>query len=831
MIFNEFAREVSVKARWVFVLAALAVGSGAPGGRLPVLENVASAATGTGPGIFGVRINVSADTFDGACDAFDETAASLENFGTFAMLGALTAEKFAVCGPPRVGPYAEGSVAVAEHPVESGTPKTAWKLHAEAASSGEGEGEAESDVHAVDTFTVFTTGTNQAQVFLHIRVDGAIAGNPSGAFGDPFVEYEVFTHFRRFRPDGSREFFFAPFRSPIFRHADGLYDDTADLELPPVDSGTQLLMSTGFLFAYALSNGTGIQNAGATAEFSLCSHDPKVTLLSASGLTGDCPPEGDLKVVSVAPVQSVFGASMIARKDTVVAVDVANTFDHDVVSNLDITVSQGGVELGRFREFVTVPGNCPGGKKRFFIPDTIDLTDACEPSESASGLASFGLAPAAGGGEYVVSVTMTPVAGADSNPGNDQRSSDPLLVKETELSVLYVAIDCGALGCGTLAPGEFETAIRASNKQIKAMFPIAPDGFAGSACMAGGMPCTVPAINGTSEGAITIDATRVERLAKKSGVMFDRIIALVPTGYLQAHRNADGSPVPDSANGATPTLPGRVSLVRAAAVTGSKWGVAVPVTNGCSRIAREVAPFAGDLMSQSLTIPVPLTPPDVWIAKADYATIIDATKTNPDPALLGIVSTISRTDVVTIDEMIEMPVGRVFRLQPAGSYSVDLLDAAGNILEHDSFEPSFRMLIEGGTDFDTNENIVSPDLPYALSTARVEYRHAGKLLLAVDPLARTLHDAILSLPDRAYEREPAQRRKALLEKVDAFEKMLAGRHLVAARNKLNDDIRDKVAKWIVTYVAGTSELSKESVLERIATLDTRIKAQTDYPGK
>ncbi|AFC99078.1 hypothetical protein Mtc_0307 [Methanocella conradii HZ254] len=74
-----------------------------------------------------------------------------------------------------------------------------------------------------------------------------------------------------------------------------------------------------------------------------------------------------------------------------------------------------------------------------------------------------------------------------------------------------------------------------------------------------------------------------------------------------------------------------------------------------------------------------------------------------------------------------------------------------------------------------------------------------KSLMELDPNTKLLHDMVDSIPDKGFDKNAEQRRNALHNKIDAVEKTLSENDSNGATNKLQNDIKDKLEKWLVDY--------------------------------
>jgi hypothetical protein len=96
--------------------------------------------------------------------------------------------------------------------------------------------------------------------------------------------------------------------------------------------------------------------------------------------------------------------------------------------------------------------------------------------------------------------------------------------------------------------------------------------------------------------------------------------------------------------------------------------------------------------------------------------------------------------------------------------------------------------------------------------AKIVIRY-GDTTVAFNPLTRLLHDAVDSIPDYGFINNPQQRRKALHNKIDAVENMLAAGNFKGALEKLKHDIKLTIEKWLKDYTTETPlKLTKQQIL-------------------
>ncbi len=839
------------------------------------------------PPLIGVLIDTEVDQPPN-CFLADETPIT----GTFTPppflplvnFGATASEITSPCGSPVLGPFAHGKVAL-----ETKGAARVWRMQSDAVVSGGGTGSnqqvfASSGVMFLDDFR-FARGTSQlppdgdVPLFFRMRIKGTVinAFTGTGASHVEAAQSRIFADFFRRPPGGvfNTDLQFPPGSIDVFfeRHVDGSDDTVIDITLPPsVHFDDELAVATGFAFVSALQGGNfriGIpvsaspRAAHISVEFSLCSSDSGVRITSAAGAIGDCKSEGDLKLVSVEPVQSVFGASrLISGKDTVIAVDIANTNSVPVEATIQWSVQQGGAPVS-FTDSVSIPADCPA--KRIYLPNPDPaFMNVCDvASEPRGSLRPLNLAPLEGA-DYRVILQIHASFATDPDKTNDSFDhSYP--VKRTQFAPAFTQISCEVGNCrsgyGAIPAIEFQDAVLWGNLQTLAMFPIGsdPGDFTPSVC--GDDACVVPGdaqqcVGPTFEDCpgMIADFKTTRRILKRKDSLATVYATYVSRNYFVFHGYKDLLTVLTLA-GLTvrPSEGDNVSFIRSDLVAGTSFlfrGENLAITpheivhnlrTDNVHIESASAGFwvgcpygscvAGQdsLMRNGQRLP----PPIAWIDNGTYESVLGELKVLPDPTILDVTGTVTRAGVVSIDHVAELPAGRQSRSHGTAS-SIVVLDANGTILSE----------VSGADDFDhptsepdaqpaNNLLVIGASLSYPPSAVTVEFRRGATVLLRIDPLSSTLRSAIQSIPDRGFDKNPTERRNALIAKVDALEKALAKKAYTGALNQLQKDIRDKVQKWVLPSYPHPSilESTQPSVLAQIDSVAARINYLQSASGK
>jgi hypothetical protein len=219
-------------------------------------------------------------------------------------------------------------------------------------------------------------------------------------------------------------------------------------------------------------------------------------------------------------------------------------------------------------------------------------------------------------------------------------------------------------------------------------------------------------------------------------------------------------------------------------------------------------------------------PPETWIDNASYQLLLGELKVLPDPTILDISGMVTRGGVVTIKRISEFPEGKVSPTHGGKGFAVVVLGPNDEILaEHEGSE-NFDVPTSDPRPMSWSTLPIGLSIEYPPSATAVEFRRGGTVLLRIDPLAWSLRTAIQSIPDRGFEKNPTERRKALLAKVDAIEEALGDRAYQGVLQQLDQDLRNAVSKWLLPTYADPKPLesTQSSVLDKIDRVKARLIA-------
>lgn len=794
-----------------------------------------------------------------ACGADDFTPCEVSIAGRCGVR-VLPETRTANCGGPVLGPWAQGSVAL----VETGNGKV-WRLEGKAVDSTESSsGSAEAQVTVVDTFALDpgTSGLglgDPAPLFLKIKVQGEITGAAEG--GGTF--YLADAVLRRIRSDGRQVPYFG--KTVVFQRANTQpQDEVVTLALPAgAVIGDKILMTATFVHAAADPAVPGTPaTSRIAAEYSLCS-DAGVLALGDSGAKGDCG-GGEVTLLDVDTVQGVSRPSrLVANRDGVVKVDILHTYSSPTPATVRLTFEQSGVSPARtIEQSIMLPvgdGDCRLKSWYFPAPVLGNEPDSCETSNAGSSLADLGFEPVPGP-DYRVSVEVVPST-ADSEP-SDNSLEVVRPVAETSLRIGYVKL-LAPLNPGAYASipdGEFEEASRWSDAHVKAMLPVRTDDHPvpicattlGNECdFVGNLARCKPTAHGanwsTCEG-IREDGAAAYRLAKKWDPFLDAAVLLVPGGYFSYHGlhtsktddpaellgisplvedyviSVTGGPSAGRSDSHLPVVPHELlhelfdHTVHANGFPDGYW---VGCQHDVPGVDCLVPDDALDLRTASIS---GLEPPSVWITGADYDAVLARLKLQVDPPVLVITGSITRPGTVQITGMLELPVGSISRERPGHEYSIELVGENGVLAV-------FEGPVKFGDEFplDPEFSGMTLTIPYPFETTKIRFKKGRDVIFEMDPLSGTLRDVVSRVPDRGFAKNPEQRRRALLNKIHAFEKSLADGGGRGALEKLDQDIRKHIREWLVDFVNERNgiEFDRSDVLTQIDRVEARLRVQIE----
>jgi len=243
---------------------------------------------------------------------------------------------------------------------------------------------------------------------------------------------------------------------------------------------------------------------------------------------------------------------------------------------------------------------------------------------------------------------------------------------------------------------------------------------------------------------------------------------------------------------------------------------------------------------------------DFWVDSASFTYLFDKFNQNPgDPELLIV------GGVIDISNNIQyLGLTRVAEGTPSdsdsGPYSVELVDSYGATLLCFEFSPIFYTWTpNGAVNLDTAGFAFA--IPYEVGATTLLIKHGNQIIHSLNPLTKTLTDAINAIPSDGFvkgsrqiqtasvsaisgssepvsrqDMSPDERRKALLNKVNALEHLLTDGYVEEAKLKLTDDILKHIQTWLIdNYPIDSTvipmQVSKEEVVSLIYALLPKLE--------
>jgi hypothetical protein len=211
-----------------------------------------------------------------------------------------------------------------------------------------------------------------------------------------------------------------------------------------------------------------------------------------------------------------------------------------------------------------------------------------------------------------------------------------------------------------------------------------------------------------------------------------------------------------------------------------------------------------------------------WTTDANYRALFQQLRSEPnDPEVLLVTGFISRDGDAAFGPMYRMVDG-VFSEPPQGDAAIRITDRGGNILVALPFELDFHIAL--GSSQTTSTVPFAFSVPFPATAFEIQVVSSDQVLVQEIVYAGLLSDAVASLPDVGFTKNPIQRRNALENKVRAFDAILEAGNLAAAANKLDNDIRTSLEQWLVDDYPTQSarQYTKAAILELVDEILERL---------
>ncbi|MDG6219542.1 MAG: hypothetical protein QCI00_08895, partial [Candidatus Thermoplasmatota archaeon] len=454
-------------------------------------------------------------------------------------------------------------------------------------------------------------------------------------------------------------------------------------------------------------------------------------------------------------------------------------------------------------------------------------------------------------GTHVITVKINAYNQINEVDENNNVLSETVNVHNiNKLDLVYIPVDKTALGALNLNPAsygpldldKYESTVEDSNLFIKATYPI-PE-LVSEKVNVEYYGSDIPFVGTLSD---MIDIWLMGELI--TDTLADRSIGVVPHGYFKYHLLDDASGLyywPINAGLVEVEFP-----TTTAHEIGHSYGLRLPIigpgeeyntnpndrnSNGIWVNEKQFMSYkmcfmnSGQIFSSSRLTSASL---DRWVCDDDYEDLFVSFLTSYTPTTslpFTKDNVILCSGVVykngTIDLMPTYFVENGFADEvPSGDYSLKMFDMNEDVISEILFDVQFFVTADSSGTIETDFSGFAFVASYPEETTSISIEHEGETLVKFNPHSKLLHDAVDSIPDEGFAKNPNQRRNTLHNKIDAFEKLLDERSYEEAQLKLEGDIKDKVEKWVVDdyQTDNPLQLSKEEVLALISEEEARIE--------
>lgn len=219
---------------------------------------------------------------------------------------------------------------------------------------------------------------------------------------------------------------------------------------------------------------------------------------------------------------------------------------------------------------------------------------------------------------------------------------------------------------------------------------------------------------------------------------------------------------------------------------------------------------------------------EVWADSRIYQHLIEQEFDNPDQEgeVQPVLSLRGHTSNIEFSNVFKHP--GIPESQREGSVSLELLDTEDNILIDRNVPDTLELTFQNGTRM--KEGVVMATLPFPEETEVLVAKHDG-VETRINPIERSVRDAINAIPDAGFINRPEQRREALFNKLDAIDRQMEQEKFRAAKRKMKRDIRDKLERWLrQNYDSAANQPTKQDMLNLVDDMIFRLETLANGAG-
>ncbi len=347
------------------------------------------------------------------------------------------------------------------------------------------------------------------------------------------------------------------------------------------------------------------------------------------------------------------------------------------------------------------------------------------------------------------------------------------------------------------------------------------------------------------ESSLNFDAWSLWRKAmRETDGQVDRVVAIVPQEYFDYHLRCPGAAgtiregIVYVVGGEWTTAAHELGHSYGMFTTGEEYTAVEDPPGSCQGRVVDPGPLADgynvelmepvedslDFMGASLG-PQRL---DHWITKGNFEFLFGHEEflVNPaDPELLLVSGQINLDGSITLGPLDRLVQG-IPDTDQEGDYSVGLIDVNGNEVASVSFDVSFVLHMDPYPIQPGDTGVFMLALPYHEDALTIEFQLGNEVLSSVDISTTLLHDAVASIPDAAFVKNPEQRRNATYNKIRALLSQIESGAFQGATKNLENDIISSFENWLIDDypTADVLQYSKSEILDLAYELLARLEA-------
>lgn len=215
-----------------------------------------------------------------------------------------------------------------------------------------------------------------------------------------------------------------------------------------------------------------------------------------------------------------------------------------------------------------------------------------------------------------------------------------------------------------------------------------------------------------------------------------------------------------------------------------------------------------------------------WVTPFRFVHLFDKLRVNKsDPEVLLVSGLVHPDGQVEMRPLYRVDEGFIDEIPP-GDHSLQQFDAQGNLIQEISFSVASTIFVNPFPPIELDTGAFAFAIPYPENTQELRILREGVLITDIVVTTQLLRDAVDAIPDFGFDKNPDQRRNTLHNKIDALEEQIRAGAFTGAVNKLQNDIRPSLERWLVGDYQKENVLqySKEEILALVDEMIERLDA-------